>query len=100
MPDTVPARSAALPLVGGPQAWRGAEQVARSDWAYVFSSSEIAEIDTALAGVRNTEILAIDSATFPLPTLSSRLADIKREILEGRGFFLLRGLPIAQSSIE
>ena len=96
MPDTI--MPTELPRIDGPQAWTGREQVARGDWSYTLSADDVAEIDSALAGVRDIEILDIDKSAFPLPGLSSRLAEVKREILDGRGFFLFRGLPIARYS--
>lgn len=99
MPDTSSSPASDLPLIGGPQAWTGVEQAKRDDWSCTFSAADIAEIEAALATVRDTDILAIDKASFPLPTLSPRLMDIKREVLDGRGFFLLRGLPIERYSI-
>ena len=96
MPDTIMPTD--LPRIDSPQAWTGREQVARGDWSYTFSAGDVAEIDSALAGVHDIEILDIDKSAFPLPSLSSRLAEVKREILDGRGFFLFRGLPIARYS--
>jgi hypothetical protein len=98
MPDTI-LPVADLQPVSGPQAWYGPEVAGLSDWAYEFSAAEIAEIEAALGRVRSKEILDIAVEDFPLPTLAPRLAAIKREILHGRGFFLLRGLPIARFSI-
>ena len=97
MPDTIAPTE--LPRIEGPQAWTGREQASRVDWSYTLGTADIAEIDTALDGVRDADILTIDRAAFPLPGLASRLAAVKREILDGRGFFLFRGLPIARYSI-
>ena len=94
MPDTI--APIELSQIDGPQARVGCEQGARDDWSYVLTADDVTEIDAALLGVRDVDILDIDSAAFPLPTLSARLAEIKREILDGRGFFLFRGLPIAR----
>ncbi len=98
MPDTIAPTAAGLPRIEGPQAWTGSDQAARDDWSYTLSGGDVAEIDAALAGVRNSDILAIDRTAFPLPAFSARLAAVKREILDGRGFFLLRGLPIGRYS--
>ena len=99
MPDTaIQATGSDLPLIAGPQSWRGEAQAGRGDWSCTFTSADIAELDAALDGVRETDILAIDKAAFPLPGLSARLAGIRNEILNGRGFFLLRGLPVERYS--
>lgn len=96
MPDTVLPPATALEPVSGPQAWYGPDVAGQSDWAYTLSADEIAEIEAALAGVRGRSILTIGAGDFPLPTLAPRLDAIRREALHGRGFFLLRGLPIAR----
>jgi hypothetical protein len=99
MPDTYSLHADDLPLIDGPQAWYGPAQAALSDWTYIFTADDVVEIQSALARVAQTDILDIDAEAFPLPTLAPRLAAIKHEILHGRGFFLLRGLPIERYDI-
>jgi hypothetical protein len=36
----------------------------------------------------------INKKTFPLPTLSKKLQDLAHELYSGRGFFVIRTLPI------
>ena len=69
---------------------------ARSDWIELLSAADIAEIEAAAAplAAREADIAAIVAADFPPPTLAPRLARIRRELLDGRGFVLLRGLPV------
>ena len=52
-----------------------------------------------LAG-RQADIARITKADFPLPTLAPKLAQICGELLHGRGFALLRGLPVERWSIR
>lgn len=100
MHDAIQALDANLPLTDGPQAWYGPDQARlSSEWTYTLSADDIAEIEAALDQVRATEILDINQANFPLPGLSRQLARIKQEILQGRGFFMVRGLPIDRYSI-
>jgi hypothetical protein len=40
----------------------------------------------------------LTAADFVLPTLGPRLAQLRRELLHGRGFFLLTGMPVGQWS--
>jgi len=42
----------------------------------------------------------IDQSTFPLPTLHPTLRDLSKELHNGRGFFVLRGLRIDDYSRE
>jgi hypothetical protein len=85
------------PLVEGPSAWIGCELRGHEDeWIYSLSAAEIAEIENATAGVRERglDIADIHRADFPLPTLGARLDRMRGEILDGRGFVLIRGLPV------
>jgi hypothetical protein len=76
-----------------------AEQVADATrWTERFSAAEIAEIDAAVsvARAKSDDLLQIGKEDFPLPTLAPRLARIEKELMDGRGFVLLRGLPRAR----
>lgn len=85
------------PLVEGPSAWIGAELAKRpEEWTHVLSAAELAEIAAAVAGVkaRGLDIADIRRADFPLPTLGPVLDGLRDEILNRRGFVILRGLPV------
>ena len=100
MPDTIAPPVSTLPLIEGAQSWYGPDQAKlTAEWSYDLTPADVAEIEAALANVRQTEILAIGPAGFPVPGLSAKLAQIKQEILHGRGFFVIRGLPIERYSI-
>lgn len=75
--------------------WRAEDVADPAAWTEVLSDAEVAEIDAALAHAKATsdDFLAIGKAQFPLPTLAKRLKAIERELIEGRGFVLIRGLP-------
>jgi hypothetical protein len=84
--------------VGDDSAWLGADLAKNPErWIYRFSDQEVAEIETAVSGVlaRGLPIEDIGRADFPLPTLGPRLDRFRREVVHGRGFILLRGLPVA-----
>lgn len=84
------------PPVGGPSAWYGPEIACRSDWIELLSSHELAEIESASHRLQQAQGTgkSLDRNDFPLPTLGPRLARILDEVLDGRGFVLLRGLPV------
>ena len=97
------ADTAPLPRVQGPSAWIGADMAKRSDeWIHRLSASEVAEIEAAVAGVRarGLDIADIRREDFPLPTFGPVLDRLRREILDGRGFVLIRGLPVEGRPIE
>ncbi len=77
-------------------AWRGPELAKRADWIDELSDADIEEIETACARVqkRGLELGEVHATDFPLPRIATRLAEWNRELLEGRGFLVLRGLPV------
>jgi len=91
MPTLAPPR----PLVDGPSAWIGAELRRRpEEWIYTLSPAEIDELETAIAAVRGRDLGSLTRADFPLPRLGPTLDDLRDEVLNGRGFVLIRGLPV------
>lgn len=84
--------------VPGPAAWRGAELREHSDWIARLGASEIRELEAALGSVRarGLGLGEIRRADFPLPRLAPVIAGWARELREGRGFLLVRGLPVAR----
>jgi hypothetical protein len=84
------------PEIEGLSAWYGLHVAHRAEWVERLSSAELTEIEDASERLAQT---AVDWQTlrpedFPLPTLKGRLTHILEEVLEGRGFVLLRGLPV------
>lgn len=89
-------------LVEGASAWIGAELARHPEsWTYRLSPAEIAEIESASAAVREREldIAAITRDDFPLPTLGPALDRLRDEVLNGRGFVLISGLPVEDRPI-
>jgi TfdA family taurine catabolism dioxygenase TauD len=86
------------PEIQGPSAWYGPETLTRRDWIEDLSECEIAEVERAtkqLAGAR-ADITVISRDDFPLPTLGPRLQRILDDTLNGRGFALIRSLPVGR----
>ena len=80
----------------GADAWIGPEMASRSDWIEMLSAGEVDEIENAAVPLaeRQADIAAMTAQDFALPTLAPRLARLRAELLNGRGFCLLRGLPV------
>lgn len=90
-----------LPLpIAGPSAWYGPDVAARTDWIEPLAPAEIAEIETAGQALLRSEAdwQNLGPRDFPLPTLGRRLTTILGEVLNGRGFVLLCGLPVERWS--
>ena len=88
--------------IRGPDAWRADEMRERDDWVHVPSESEIAEIDAAVEAVDTADraIAGIHRDDFHLPEFGPVLDAIREELLRGRGFVLIRGLPIERWSVR
>jgi hypothetical protein len=78
--------------------WTADDVADPATWTEVLSAAEIAEIDAAIeiARKKTHDFLEIEKADFPLPTLAARLTRIENELMNGRGFVLIRGLPRAR----
>ncbi|MEM8975566.1 MAG: TauD/TfdA family dioxygenase [Pseudomonadota bacterium] len=82
--------------VEGASAWYGSELQNSTEWLYSLTPDEIAEIDAAARPLAQAEadIAKISKADFPLPSLGPKLDAMFDDVLNGRGFALLRGLPV------
>jgi len=65
-------------------------------YVYELTDGQIEELDEALrfAEARCDDVLDITRELFPLPTLAPELARTTRELVDGRGVVLVRGLPV------
>jgi hypothetical protein len=83
-------------VITGASAWKGSELRQHNDWMYVLQPDEIADLDRALKSVqaRGLAIEHITRADFPLPVLGDALGRLEEEVRSGRGFAMIRGIPI------
>src|SRR5437899_6837438 len=91
------------PLQTGPAAWYGPEMAKQDGWLMPLAAADIAEIETATKELvaRQADIAAITARDFPLPTLAPVLkARVNNDVLNGRGFLLMRGLPVERWSMR
>ena len=88
--------------VSGPAAWTGAELRTSEGWVHRLSDAEIDELDAALRNVQRQGITLYDVTRedFPLPTLGSIVDGWVLDLEEGRGFILVKGLPIERYDEE
>jgi hypothetical protein len=71
---------------------------------YVFqlTDAHLEELDTALLQAESScdDVLDITRESFPLPTLAAELDGIARELINGRGVVLIRGVPVEKYGKE
>ena len=92
-------------IVGGPRAWLAREQRKLSDWEYRLGDAEVAELVDAARRLDRSGSHPIDFAdvtveSFPLSATAATLRSVLEELLEGRGFALIRGVPVDELSVR
>lgn len=82
--------------------WRGDEIKHNSAWIHRLDGEEVAEIDAALLHAKRSGVGLFDMGAehFPLGAFGKRLAAVRSELEGGRGFQLLRGIPVGRYSPE
>ncbi|MEV5374453.1 TauD/TfdA family dioxygenase [Streptomyces nondiastaticus] len=101
----MPAPSAAAVLtepVTGPSAWTAADFTGESDWVVTLTPGEIDDLEKALAAAkaRGIPLEQLTVEDFPLPVLGKVFETAVQELEFGRGFTLLRGLPVERWTLE
>jgi Taurine catabolism dioxygenase TauD, TfdA family len=91
-----------LQPIDDPSVWRGAALGQESTWMYRLTAEHLRDLDAAVGAVerRGLELADIDCHTFPLPSMQLLLECVARDVLRGRGFAVLRGLPVERASVR
>jgi hypothetical protein len=86
--------------ITGPMVWRGEDLTRSTDWIRAITSTEVEELDGALRAVqgRGLDWRNMTRDDFPLPRFSRSLAEVGRELEDGRGLVLLRRIPVERYS--
>lgn len=87
--------------VAGPSLWTASDFEGK-DWICQLDEAEREEIHQALAGIRRRGLLlgGFDASDFPLPSLKAKLAEVRKEVVYGQGFVLMRGIDPERYSVE
>ena len=73
-----------------------------SPWSYQITESDVDELAQAVTLFKKSglPIVDVNRETFPLGTLATTLADVRRELLDGRGMVMLQKFPIDRMDRE
>lgn len=85
--------------IEGPSAWRRDEYADQPEkWVHRFTSEEVQELGKAADDfmASGTPLTGISKDNFPLPQLSKRLAALREDLLNGKGFILFKGFPVLE----
>jgi hypothetical protein len=79
-------------------AWRAAAWTGTDSWIDRLTSDEVADLDRALGRLRARDLRwpAFDLDDFDIPVLGPRIEKARLEVRDGRGFALLRGIPVGR----
>ena len=86
------------PEVRDRSAWYGPELVRDVDWVERLTEEEVAEVRSAVEQIEKSQLAdklpSLTAEDVPLPRLGPRLEKLLDEVLNGRGFVLIKGLPV------
>jgi hypothetical protein len=76
--------------------WYGLDLARQHDWIVNLSETEITEVETAVHKLDRSHIslAALTAQDVSLPIFGPRLKQILYEVMNGRGFVLIKGLPL------
>ncbi len=82
--------------------WTAVDVADATRWTHQLTDGEIAELEAALSMARShtVEVLDVGTDTFPLPTLGPVLGAIAHELINGRGFHRISGLPVERVGFD
>lgn len=88
--------------VTGPHVWYSSEYQDIESYSYTLTPSDLEELTAAIAQVKQTglDLKDVQQKDFKLPKLGAKLVEFRDEAVNGRGFVLLRGLPVQEWSVE
>jgi len=91
-----------LPVYTNKQVWYGPEMAKSGDWIVRFSEEDIRELDQAVDHVQRNAIplTELKQRDFRLPKLAAKLGEVRKEVLHGRAFVLIRGWPARERTLE
>src|SRR5919197_3429534 len=92
----------AMQPVVAPSAWSPQDLRDVARWSYRLSQEERAELIEATEAVRSdgTPLEEVNQDNFRLFGLETILADVRRELLEGRGIVMLQNFPVDELDRE
>jgi hypothetical protein len=84
--------------ISGEAAWYGADLAKRDDWMLALTNSQIAELEAAATATLDRDVASLSRADLPLATLDPVLDQVRKDVVDGRGFALIRGMPVERWS--
>ncbi|CAM4269029.1 hypothetical protein BAMA_21010 [Bacillus manliponensis] len=88
--------------IQGRSAWKGMDLAKNDSWIYYLSEKMIAALEKAVLHVQHKGLQApnFNKEDFPIPNLAEEITYFVDELENGRGFLLIRGLPMERYTDE
>ncbi|MBP2329256.1 hypothetical protein JOF56_009641 [Kibdelosporangium banguiense] len=84
----------------GPSAWYARDLQKPEEWLHHLTEADVEEIDEQVGFWSGVPLAHIQPGYRPLRGLGDRLRELGRELDDGRGFFLIRGVPVERYTEE
>jgi hypothetical protein len=87
-------------IFNGRGAWRAADFSSPEQWTWRLPPAAISELEAALDKIRGTgrPVWTLTLDDYPAPSLAAGAVSLRRELESGRGFVVIRGLPVDRYS--
>ena len=89
--------------ISGPTVWKAADYQNNPErWTHVFSDEEILELGKAADDfiASGTPLTGVSKDLFPLPGLEPFFGTVKKELINGKGFILFKGIPVHEWGLQ
>ena len=89
--------------ITGPTVWKAEDYRNNPErWTHVFSEEEIAELGAAADQfiASGTPLTGMTKALFPLPRLEAFFGTVRKEVINGKGFILFKGVPVQEWGLQ
>ncbi len=89
--------------IDGPSAWTGADMAQRdAEWIHVLTAAEVADLDRVVTMMHRSGVPRerITRADVPFDALAPAIASWRETLAHGRGFLLVRGLPVERMTFD
>ncbi len=77
-----------------PAVWYRADWEQCDDWIIALTDEEIQELKDAVSRSQAVPIPKLSAGSFTLPAFASRFRKLRTDLIYGRGFAVIRGLPV------
>jgi hypothetical protein len=95
-----PATAVHAARIGHPSAWRVGDFQAPADYTIELTAAHLRDIESAIRRIKDAglSLEQLGREHFELPSLQPIIVEIRREIENGRGFVVLRRIPVEDYS--